>query len=204
MEEWMPRDEEEMMTAVPLPPAHLLTVGEYAELGEDDSGRSELMEGNLVMSPSPSPDHNMAALRIALQLMPQLSPDLEVITDVDIDLELTPADQPGFSRRPDVIVVRRSARPRVRTEGGLIRASEVLIVVEIVSPGSRRTDNVVKRAEYADAGIPHYWIVDIQDPVSLLACHLTDKFGYLDDQVVGGTFASNSPLTVTLDLGDLR
>ncbi|MFF1821569.1 Uma2 family endonuclease [Kribbella sp. NPDC058245] len=192
------------MTAVPLPPAHLLTVGEYADLGEDDSGRSELMEGNLVRSPSPSPDHNMAALRIALQLMPQLSPDLEVITDVDIDLGLAPADQPGFSRRPDVIVVRRSARPRVRSEGGLIRASEVLIVVEIVSPGSRRTDNVVKRAEYADAGIPHYWIVDIQDPVSLLACHLTDKFGYLDDQVVGGTFASSSPMTVTLDLTDLR
>lgn len=60
------------MTAVPLPPAHLLTVGEYAALGEDDSGRSELMEGNLVLSPSPSPDHNMAALRIALQLLPQL------------------------------------------------------------------------------------------------------------------------------------
>ncbi|GAB3932216.1 Uma2 family endonuclease [Kribbella albertanoniae] len=192
------------MTAVPLPPAHLLTVGEYAALGEDGSGRSELMEGNLVMSPSPSPDHNMAALRIALQLIPQLSPDLEVITDVDIDLELAPADQPGFSRRPDVIVVRRSARARVRAEGGLIRASEVLVVVEIVSPGSRRTDNVVKRAEYADAGIPYYWIVDIEDPVSLLACHLTDKFGYLDDQVVGGTFASTAPTAITLDLGDLR
>ncbi|GAA1701127.1 Uma2 family endonuclease [Kribbella yunnanensis] len=192
------------MTAVPLPPAHLLTVGEYAALGEDDTGRSELMEGNLVLSPNPSPDHKMAALRIALQLMPQLSSDLEVITDVDIDLELAPADQPGFSRRPDVIVVRRTARPRVRTEGGLIRASEVLIVVEIVSPGSRRTDNVVKRAEYADAGIPYYWIVDIQDPVSLLACHLTDKFGYLDDQVVGGTFASTAPMAITLDLGDLR
>jgi Uma2 family endonuclease len=200
----VPGVEEEMMTAVPLPPAHLLTVGEYAALGEDDSGRSELMEGNLVMSPSPSPDHNMAALRIALQLLPQLPQDLEVITDVDIDLELAPADQPGFSRRPDVIVVRRSARQRVRIEGGLIRASEMLVVIGIVSPGSRRTDNVVKRAEYADAGIPHYWIVDIQEPVSLLACHLTDKFGYLDAEVVGGTFASTEPFSVNLDLGDLR
>jgi Uma2 family endonuclease len=199
-----PGDEEEMMTAVPLPLAHLLTVGEYAALGEDDSGRSELMEGNLVMSPSPSPDHNMAALRIALQLLPQLPQDLEVITDVDIDLELAPADQPGFSRRPDVIVVRRSARQRVRAEGGLIRASEVLVVIEIVSPGSRRTDNVVKRAEYADAGIPHYWIVDIQEPVSLLACHLTDKFGYLDAEVVGGTFTSTEPVSINLDLGDLH
>ncbi|TCC01846.1 Uma2 family endonuclease [Kribbella soli] len=192
------------MTAVPLPPAHLLTVGEYATLGEDDAGRSELMEGNLVMSPSPSPDHNMAALRIAVQLMPQLPQDLEVITDVDIDLELVPPDQPGFSRRPDVIVVRRSARRRVRTDGGLIRASEVLVVVEIVSPGSRRTDNVVKRAEYADAGIPHYWIVDLQEPVSLLACHLTDKFGYLDAEVVGGLFTGTEPFAVNLDLEDLH
>ncbi|TCC35891.1 Uma2 family endonuclease [Kribbella speibonae] len=192
------------MTAVPLPPAHLLTVGEYATLGEDDAGRSELMEGNLVMSPSPSPDHNMAALRIALQLMPQLPQDLEVITDVDIDLELVPPDQPGFSRRPDVIAVRRSARRRVRTEGGLIRASEVLVVVEIVSPGSRRTDNVVKRAEYADAGIPHYWIVDLQEPVSLLACHLTEKFGYLDAEVVAGIFAGTEPFAVQLDLEDLQ
>jgi Uma2 family endonuclease len=192
------------MTAVPLPPAHLLTVAEYATLGEDETGRSELMEGNLVMSPSPSPDHNMAALRIALQLMPQLPQDLEVITDVDVDLELAPPDQPGFSRRPDVIVVRRSARPRVRLEGGLIRASEILVVTEIVSPGSRRTDNVVKRAEYADAGIPHYWIVDLQEPASLLACHLTEKFGYLDAEVVGGTFTSTAPFAVNLDLDDLR
>ncbi|MGZ0148117.1 Uma2 family endonuclease [Kribbella sp. WER1] len=192
------------MTAVPLPPAHLLTVGEYATLGEDGTGRSELMEGNLVMSPRPSPDHNMAGLRIAVQLIPQLPRDLEVITDVDIDLELAPPDQPGFSRRPDLIVVQRRARQRVRAEGGLIRASEILVVIEIVSPGSRRTDNVVKRAEYADAGIPHYWIVDIQEPASLLACHLTDKFGYLDSEVVGGTFAGTDPFQVTLDLEDLH
>jgi Uma2 family endonuclease len=193
-----------MMTAVPLPPAHLLTVREYAELGEDDYGRSELMEGNLVMSPSPSPDHNMAALRIAMQLVPQLPEHLEVITDVDIDLELAPPDQPGFSRRPDVIVVERTARQRVRAEGGLIRASEVLVVIEIVSPGSRRTDNVVKRAEYADAGIPRYWIVDIEQPVSILACHLTEKFGYRDDEVVGGRFVGTEPFPVDLDLVGLR
>ena len=191
------------MTAVPLPPAHLLTVREYAALGADDYGRSELMEGNLVMSPSPSPDHNMAALRIAMQLVPQLPGHLEVITDVDIDLELAPADQPGFSRRPDVIVVERTARQRVRVDGGLIRASEVLVVIEIVSPGSRRTDNVVKRAEYADAGIPRYWIVDIDEPVSILACHLTEKFGYLDDEVVGDEFAITEPFPAVLDLSNL-
>ena len=45
------------MTAVPEPPGRLLTVDAYAALGEDDRYRSELQEGNLVISPSPAPDH---------------------------------------------------------------------------------------------------------------------------------------------------
>jgi Uma2 family endonuclease len=50
-------------------------------------------------------------------------------------------------------------------------------VVEIVS---YRTDHVIKRDEYADAGIPYYWIVDLDDPVTLTACHLAGEFGYQD------------------------
>src|SRR5262249_2499997 len=159
---------------------------EYAALGEDEHGRTELMEGSLVMSPSPTADHMMAMARLLLQLTPQVPPEFEVIPDVDIDLELAPSDQPGSSRRPDLIVVERAARERQGAGGGLRRAADVLIVVEIVSPGSRRTDNIVKRAEYADAGIPHYWIVDIEPPISLLAGHLAADFGYRDDPSATG------------------
>lgn len=62
-----------MTAAVPLPAAHPLTVGEFARLDEDEHGRWELMEGNLVMSPSPPPDHNAAVLLIAMQIATQLS-----------------------------------------------------------------------------------------------------------------------------------
>src|SRR5262249_22170602 len=123
------------MPAGPLPPVHLLTVVEYAALGEDEHGRTELMEGSLVWSPSPTADHMMATACLALQLTPQVPPEFEVIPGVDIDLELVPSDQPGSSRRPDLIVVDRAARGRQRTAGGLLRAADVLIVVEIVSPG---------------------------------------------------------------------
>jgi len=71
-----------------------------------------------------------------------------------------------------------------------LRASEVLIVVEIVSPGSVRMDNKTKRHEYADAGIPHYWILDVDKPVSLIDCHLAGEFGYQDG---GSITASSSP-----------
>lgn len=32
--------------------------------------------------------------------------------------------------------------------------------MEVISPGSRRTDRVAKMSEYQDVGIPAYWIID--------------------------------------------
>ncbi|MDQ2790238.1 MAG: Uma2 family endonuclease [Pseudonocardiales bacterium] len=191
------------MTALPQPLTQLLTVAEYAELGETESGYTELLEGRLLMSPSPVPDHNFAAAELLVQLRPQLPDHLEVILDVDVDLQLVEPDQPGFSRRPDLMIVAQGARQRVRHEGGMIRAAEVLVVVEIVSPGSRRTDHVAKRSEYADAGIPHYWIVDLDEPVSLLDCHLAEGFGYQDSGSITGAFTTTEPFGVHLRLGQL-
>ena len=191
------------MTALPQPPGRLLTIAEYAELGEDDRYRWELQEGSLVVSPSPTPRHMRVSGRLLLQLEPQLPEALCLIQDVDIDLELSPADQPGWSRRPDLVVVGQAAFDRVDREGGLLRASEVVVVVEIVSPGSRRTDHVIKRGEYADAGIPHYWILDLDPPVSLLDCHLAEEFGYQDGGSVAGVFATTEPFPVRLELDRL-
>ncbi|UOZ08056.1 Uma2 family endonuclease [Amycolatopsis sp. WQ 127309] len=184
-------------------PDHLLTIEEYAALGETDSGFTELVEGRVVMSPSPIPDHNDALLELAQQVIPQLPDHLKVLLDTDVDLGLAPRGRPGHSRRPDLMVVERTALIRVRKMRGMLRAEEVAVVVEIVSPGSRRTDYQVKHDEYADAGIPHYWIVDITEPVSLVACHQAGEFGYMDAAAVTGTFATDVPFPVKLDLDAL-
>ena len=41
-----------------------------------------------------------------------------------------------------------------------VPAADVVLVIEIVSPGSRETDPVMKLREYAKAGIDNYWIID--------------------------------------------
>jgi Uma2 family endonuclease len=191
------------MTIQPVAPLHLLTVAEYLEIGEIEPGYSELVEGQLLMCPSPAPRHNRTAFRMGIQLERQLPPGFEVIPDMDVDLQLAPADAPGTVRRPDLIVVSLDASARVDREGGVIRASEVLIAVEVVSLGSKRTDHDHKRGDYADAGIPHYWIVDIVPPVSLLACHLAGEFGYADGGAVTGRFATAAPFPVEIDLDAL-
>ena len=56
------------MTIQPVAPRRLLTVAEYLEIGEIEPGYSELVEGRLLMSPSPAFDHNNAAFEPAVAL----------------------------------------------------------------------------------------------------------------------------------------
>ncbi len=181
------------MSVLPQPPDRLLTIREYADLGEIEHGRYELQEGRLATSPSPTPDHMIAIARLYAALDRQLPQDLAAVPDVDVDLQLAPATQPGWSRRPDLLIVHREALQRVRTERGMLRADEVLVVIEVVSPGSERTDYVTKRGEYADAGIAHYWVIDIKPSVSLTAFQLAGGFGYQDTGEFTGTFETHTP-----------
>ena len=76
------------MTALPQP-GRLLTIAEYAGLPDDDAHRWELLEGNLVMSPSPTPRHMIAVARLFAQLDAQLRKSLRAVPDIDIDLRLS-------------------------------------------------------------------------------------------------------------------
>ena len=58
--------------------------------------------------------------------------------------------------------------------------------------------------EYTDAGIGHYWIVDLDLPVSLLAHHLAGDFGYTDCTATTGVFTTPAPLPVRVHLDQLR
>lgn len=66
-------------------------------------------------------------------------------------------------------------------------------------PGSA----VIKRVEYADAGIPHSWIVDLDEPVSLTTCHLAGSPGYQDSGATTGVFSTTEPFPVRVDLDAL-
>lgn len=190
------------MTTLPRP-GQLFTVADFAALPEDDQYRWELLEGNLVMSPSPTPRRTVALARLHARMEEQLPPGWRAVPDVDLDVQLVPDGQPGTVRRPDLVVVRRTEFDRVDREGGLLRAASTDLVVEIISPGSYRTDTIVKRREYADARIPHYWILDVGRPVSLVACHLAGEFGYQDGGAVSGVFESEKPFGVRIDLDAL-
>jgi Uma2 family endonuclease len=192
------------MTALPHPapqPGAVppLTLADYLALPEEPERRFELQEGALVVVPGATGGHQNTSLELAVQIRHQLRDDLKVLLDVDVNLDLVPPDQPATVRRPDLVVVPRPAFERTR-DGGVLSASEVVLAVEIISPSSRRTDSVFKHSEYADAGIGHYWIVDLNGGPSLTACHLGGEFGYIDEGQVTGTFEVELPFPVRIDL----
>ncbi len=190
-----------VMTALP-EYVHPLTAAEYAALPEDNGVRYELQEGWMMMSPRPIPRHQKGIAELREQLALQL-PGFEVLPEVDIDLELAPPERPGTVRVPDIVVVGRAAFERVDGDGSLLRASEVLLAVEFFSPGSSRVDTVTKHHEYADAGIAHYWMIDLHDGPSLVACHLAGEFGYQNAEPARGVFTTAEPFDVRVDLDAL-
>lgn len=185
-------------------PGRLLTITDYEALPEDEVQRWELLEGNLVMGLSPTPAHNLAIGNLYRVLAGQVPPEFVLIPDVDLDLELAPAAAPATVRRPDLVVVTRDEFDRVNNAGGLLHAGGAVLVAEIMSLGSRRTDRLIKRGEYADAGIPHYWIIDPDNPISLVACQLGGTSGYQDGGEVTGLFESSAPFPVRIELTALE
>ena len=74
---------------------------------------------------------------------------------------MSPADiefDPHTLMQPDVFVVPSVEGRRPRTWSDI---SQLLLAVEVLSPSTARADRTVKRRRYQRAGVPEYWIVDL-------------------------------------------
>lgn len=137
-------------------PDHLLSLEEWDAYDEELHTRAELVEGVLVVSPSARGPHNLFGAGLTVALNVQLAPRAVAIPEVEVLIDAGP---PPTVRKPDVVVVHRASYDeRYRYDPG-----DVLAAFEILSAGSRRTDRVAKLAEYAEAGIAHYGIVDREE-----------------------------------------
>lgn len=67
-------------------------------------------------------------------------------------------------RVPDIAVV----PSEIVDQRSRCDASFVVAVVEVLSPGTRRTDRIMKAAEYSSAHVPTYVLVDPEGDVTVL------------------------------------
>ena len=126
-----------------------MSYADYRALGPEV--RAEWVDGEVVMTPSPSWRHQQAARRLA-NLLEAALPDLLVVEAVTVVLP------GGRERIPDVSVVTSPPGTEHLTEVPLIAA-------EVLSPSNRAEDTVRKSAEYLAAGIVQYWLVDPEERI---------------------------------------
>ena len=137
---------------VPGPRQGYWTYDDYAAL-PDDGQRYEIVNGVLLMAPTPTPDHQSIAIRIAYYLFPHVDlAGIGKLFTAPIDVELAPKD----IFQPDLVVVLNEHLKRVTTKK-IIGAPD--LVIEVASPSTQTYDRLTKYEKYAHAGISEYWIV---------------------------------------------
>lgn len=110
-----------------------------------DRPRNEWVDGEVIVMPPASERHGVATVNLAVALKRCL-PGLRVSAEAGFRMAHS-------IRGPDLMV---RAEP---AEDGFVTDPPVL-VVEVHSRDTRREDRVRKRAEYAEAGVGQYWMVD--------------------------------------------
>ncbi|MEU3453786.1 Uma2 family endonuclease [Micromonospora sp. NPDC006766] len=129
----------------------------------DDAPRVELRDGVLVVIPSPTYGHQTISNLLWMWFRRNAPLDLSTVTAVGVVISHR------NTLEPDVLLLRRP----VVAESHYFDAAQVVLAVEVVSPGTRRRDRLEKPADYADAGIPHYWRIE-QNPLHVYAYDLVD------------------------------
>jgi Uma2 family endonuclease len=132
-----------------------LTIDDLEQIPEEHPGdRHELIEGELFVTPVPVSKHQTVSSNVVFALEQHVRQHhLGIVRTAPTGVRLSPEN----FLVPDACFVARD-RLHIRREKWIDGAPD--LVVEILSPGTRRRDREVKRQLYARFGVPEYWIID--------------------------------------------
>lgn len=123
----------------------------------DDGRRYEIISGELIVSPAPRLDHQDVVGLLFMLLRLYVSADrLGKVYTAPTDVRLSPHN----TVQPDILFVSRE-RLHICRPNYVDGAPD--LIVEVLSDRTRGIDLVQKRALYAMAGVPEYWLVDLSD-----------------------------------------
>ncbi|HEY0616321.1 MAG TPA: Uma2 family endonuclease [Kribbella sp.] len=132
----------------------------------DDGQRYEIIDGSLLVSPPPSPKHQLVSGRLAVFLREAAPDDSDVVEAVGLRLSS------GRLLIPDVVVAQSSA---LHGSDPTLGPADVSLVVEVVSPSNAEMDRVFKPQLYAAAGIRWMWRAELgSQGVEIVVLDLTD------------------------------
>jgi Uma2 family endonuclease len=131
-----------------------MTARQFLQLGGDPAGvRLELVNGEVAVSPSPTPNHGYTVIKLATLLENHVAKRKLGQLFLDLDTVLGSHDV----RRPDILFF---TRERAHLIGDDYLEQPPDLCIEVISPSSVRIDRRDKFKQYHATGITYYWIVD--------------------------------------------
>jgi Uma2 family endonuclease len=176
--------------------SRFLTFEDLQRMRETRHERLELIDGELFVTPSPTPLHQFVSGRLQFLLKQKaLELGFGLVFNAPLDVRLAH----DTIVQPDLIFVLPDRRPVVtaaRVEGA------PSLAVEILSPSTRAVDRTTKRDVYARYGVPEYWLVDTEAR-TVTVCSDLDQGRYNVERVTSDTAASVIVPGLSVDLADL-
>ncbi len=118
----------------------------------DDGNKYELVRGELFVTPAPSGQHESILAALSGRLTPYVVANgLGLVYHPRAVLRFEDSEV-----EPDLMV----RQPWGHAETDWATAPLPSLIVEVLSPSTRKRDRMQKRTFYADARVPEYWIVD--------------------------------------------
>ena len=168
---------------------------EHEYLALDSNRLVEFSHGRLEVLPMPSDTHQSIVGFLYTVLLAFVQQTSGVVRFAPLRLRLWP----GKIREPDLMVL-RDANDLRRQDAYWTGAD---LVVEVVSEDDPGRDLITKRLEYAQAGIPEYWIVDPRTE-RITVLHLEGDMYRIHGQFEPGAVATSATLPgLTMAVGSV-
>lgn len=138
------------------------TEAQYLKISDQTNVLIEFTDGEIEVLAMPTRNHQAIILFLVLELLAVVKPRGGVVYFSPLRMQI----RPGKYREPDLLLLLDALDPR-NQEAFWLGAD---LVMEVVSPDNPERDTVTKRADYAEAGIAEYWIVNpFDETITVLA-----------------------------------
>jgi Uma2 family endonuclease len=156
--------------------------------------RYELVDGQLLVTPSPRPVHQWT-VQLLYRLLDDYTSRLDLgwVLASPADLEL----EPESIVQPDLFVIPRGEQ-RPTTTWAVVK--RLMLAVEVLSPSSGRIDRVVKRRFLQRVGVPEYWVADPEARIVERWTPDDERPLIIEERLVWQPAGAREPLAVDLPL----
>ena len=162
-----------------------ITYDDFQLIPYDGLGH-HLIKGVHIITPAPSSKHQWVSTKLS-RLLGNFLEKNNVGEVIVAPYDVKFSEDSGF--QPDLIIIEKENYKKIKQN---YFDGVPLLIIEILSPGSKRNDYVWKREMAEEYKVPEYWVFNIEEK-------LVDLFYLEEEKYVSKTFEKNQKLVSTLE-----